>query len=422
MSTPARLSLLDEFPLRYDALVRFLRHRTGSGDEAREIAHETWLRLAERPDDDISQVEDTRAYLYTAAAHIVLDRQRRAQWLSAHSRDSAATGGGASQAPDVADGLMYRQAVVAVDAALNALPERTREAFLACRIQGEHQGVVAERLGVSLNTVERDLIAASDRIEAALYHWRGEPRPQARAKGRRKSLAALLALSGFGVTGALGWHLWREHAQHWQGNYAAARGRSLAQPLPDGSVVTLDAQSRIAFTYDAHRRSARLIEGAAFFAVQHDAARPFVVQAREVTVTVLGTRFGVEIEPSGAVLVQVESGRVRVERGNTLLVDALGADEGLRIPASGVHHNVPGNTAPWRHGRLHFDATPLGEAAERLARYARFDLRTDARAAQLRISGTVEITQASDWLQALPAVLPVHVLRENDGGVLLAAR
>lgn len=422
MSTPARLSLLDEFPLRYDALVRFLRHRTGNSDDAREIAHETWLRLAEQPDAHGKPIEDARAYLSTAAAHIVLDRQRRAQWLSAHAHDSAVTGALATHAPDVADGLMYRQAVAAVDAALNAMPERVRHVFVACRLQGEPQGAVAERLGVSLNTVERDLIAANDRVEAALHHWRGEPRPAVPAKGRRKSLAMLLAFSGFGVTGAVGWRLWREQAQRWQGSFASARGRSLAQALPDGSVLTLDAQSRVALSFDAQRRSAHLLEGAAFFAVQHDAARPFVVQARDVTVTVLGTRFGVEIEPSGAVLVQVESGRVRVERSGAPLADALGADEGLRIIPSGTPQTVSGHTATWRHGSLHFDATPLGEAAERLSRYARFDLRTDARAAQLRISGTVDVAQAADWLQALPAALPVRVVRESDGSVLLVAR
>ncbi len=426
MRTPAHLSLLDEFPLRYDALVRFLRHRTRNGDDAREIAHETWLRLAEQRGAAGVHVEDAvndaRAYLCTAAAHIGLDRQRRAQWLHGHALENAATGAAASHAPDVADGLMYRQALAAVEAALAALPARTREAFLAHRVQGESQGAIAARLGVSLGAIERDLAAAGDRIEAALHHWRGDPRPQARAKGRRKSLASLLALGGFGVAGAFGWRLWHDQALRWDGSYAAARGRGLVQPLPDGSSLTLDAQSRIAFAYDARRRGARLLEGAAFFAVQHDAQRPFVVQALDVTVTVLGTRFGVEIEPGGAVLVQVESGRVRVERGGATLAGGLGAGEGLRVTPGGTPEAVPGTAAPWRHGRLHFDAVPLGEATARLARYARFDLRTDARAARLRISGTVEIAEAADWLQALPSVLPVRVVRESGGGMLLAVR
>ncbi len=420
MSTPARLSLLDEFPLRYDALVRFLRRRTGSGDEAREIAHDTWLRLAEQPGPAGAHVEDARAYLCTAAAHIGLDRQRRAQWLQGHARESAATGATASHAPDVADGLMYRQALATVEAALAALPARAREAFLAHRVHGESQGVIAARLGVSLNTIERDLMAAGDRIESALRRWRGDARPEARTRGRRKSLASLLALAGVGVSGTLGWHLWREHALRWQAAYATQRGRSLERPLPDGSALTLDAQSRIELAYDARRRGARLLEGAAFFAVRHDAARPFVVQARDVTVTVLGTRFGVEIEPGGAVLVQVESGRVRVERGGA--AQEIGAGEGLRIAPGEAPRATTGPAAPWRHGRLHFDAVPLDEATARLARYARFGLRTDARAARLRISGTVEIAHAADWLQALPGVLPVRVVREGDGGMLVAGR
>ncbi len=422
MSTPARLSLLDEFPLRYDALVRFLRRRMGNGDDAREIAHETWLRLAEQHDTPGVYVEDARAYLCTAAAHIGLDRQRRTQWLQSHTLESAVTGATASHTPDVADGLMYRQALAAVEAALAALPARMREAFLAHRVQGESQSAIAERLGVSLNAVERDLTAAGDRIEAALRHWRGDPRSQqTRAKGRRKSLASLLALGGFGVTGTFGWRLWHEQALRWSGNYAAAHGRTLTQPLPDGSSLALDAQSRIAFDYGARHRGARLLEGAAFFTVQHDAQRPFVVQALDVVVTVLGTRFGVEIEPGGAVLVQVESGRVRVERAGATLAEGLGAGEGLRATPGNPPEAVSGIAAPWRHGRLHFNAVPLGEATARLARYARFNLRTDARAARLRISGTVEIAGAADWLQALPSALPVRVVREN-GGMLLVGR
>lgn len=432
MRSPDSSLLLDEFPHRYEAVVRYLRRRLGSADEAREVAHETWLRLAERacaggaaaPGAEAGPpfVGDARAYLYTVAANLGLDRQRRAQWMQVHLGQRVATQADAAESPDVAEGLMYRQALAAVARALAAMPLRMREVFAAHRIHGEAQADIAGRLGVSLNTVERDLLAAADRMEAALRHWRGERTPGVRSKGRRGSLAALLGLAGVGVLGTLGWRQWRAEALRWQARLAVPRGRSLQQTLADGSQLTLDALSRIELTFDAQQRRARLLEGAAFFAVTADAERPFVVQAGEVTVTVLGTRFGVELEPGGGVLVQVESGRVQVARDGRVLAEALQAGEGLRVAAGGSARPVSAPVAPWREGRLHFDAVPLAEATERLARYAPFGLRTDVRAARLRVSGTVEIAQAADWLQALPAVLPVRVLREADGGVLLAVR
>ncbi|MFT4193208.1 sigma-70 family RNA polymerase sigma factor [Ottowia sp.] len=424
--------LLHEFPLHYDAVVGFLRRRTGSADEAREVAHDTWVRLAEAPADPVAEparIEDPHRYYCTVAANLQLDRQRRAQWLHQHLAQGLAVQAGATHAPDVADGLMYRQAVAALDAALAALPARARQVFEAHRFHGEPQAAIATRLGVALNTVERDLAAAHDHIAAALRRWRGEKAARGGGagspRGRRKSLASLLGLGAVGVLGAGGvWRYWRQQAQQWQAAYATPHGRRLApQPLPDGSTLALDAQSRAEAVFDAHRRAVRLLQGAAFFAVASEPARPFVVEAGAVTVSVLGTRFGVELEPSGAVLVQVESGRVRVQRGDQLLADGLAAGQGLRVPVGeGAASPAHGPAAPWREGRLHFDTTPLGDALQRLARYSSLALRADAGAAPLRVSGTVEIAHAHDWLQALPTALPVRVRRQPDGGVLVARR
>ena len=105
------------------------------------------------------------------------------------------------------------------------------------------------------------------------------------------------------------------------------------------------------------------------------------------------------------------------------LLGLVGAGQGLAVPpGNGPARAAHGPAAPWREGRLHFDATPLADALQRLSRYTRQDLRTDTRAAPLRVSGTVEIAQAQDWRQALPAALPVRLVPQPDGGVLLAGR
>lgn len=428
MSAP---QLLHEFPRHYEAVVRYLRRRLGCAEWAREVAHETWVHLSERQSGhtqaEASPVGDALSYFCTVAANLHLDQHRRAQWLRGYLAQDADTGAGATHMPDVADGLMYRQALAALDTALAALPPRQRAVFEAHRIHGERQADIAARLGVSLGTVERDLGVAGDRAEAALRRWRGEASPRGAAKGRRKSLASLLGLGAVGLLGVggawQGWRYWQEQALQWQAAFATPRGQRMDPLLPDGSTLALDADSRAEAAFDARRRTVRLLRGAAFFAVCTEAERPFVVEAGGVTVTVLGTRFGVELDPAGGVLVQVQAGRVRVERGGQVLAHALTAGQGLAVPpGTSPARSVDGPAAPWREGRLHFDATPLADAVQRLSRYSRMDLRTDARAAFLRVSGTVEIAQAHDWLQALPAALPVRLVRQPDGSVLLAGR
>ncbi|WP_406624390.1 sigma-70 family RNA polymerase sigma factor [Acidovorax sp. SDU_ACID1] len=329
MSAP---HLLHEFPLHYESLVRFLRRRLGCDEQAREVAHDTWMRLAERPAAGAEPIGDARSYFCTVAANLHLDQHRRTQWLQSHLAQTADTGAGATHAPDVADGVMYRQALAALDAALAALPARARAVFEAHRIHGECQAGIAARLGVSLGTVERDLAVAGDRVEAALHRWRGDKALPTSAKGRRKSLASLLGLGAVGVLGWQGWRHWQAQALQWQAAFATPRGQRLNRALPDGSLLALDADSRAEVAFDARRRAVRLLQGAAFFEVCAEAARPFVVDAGGVTVTVLGTRFGVELDPAGGVLVQVESGRVRVERGGQVLAAALTAGQGLAVP------------------------------------------------------------------------------------------
>ena len=80
MSAP---HLLHEFPLHYESLVRFLRRRLGCDEQAREVAHDTWMRLAERPAAGAEPIGDARSYFCTVAANLHLDQHRRTQCCKA---------------------------------------------------------------------------------------------------------------------------------------------------------------------------------------------------------------------------------------------------------------------------------------------------------------------------------------------------
>jgi RNA polymerase sigma factor (sigma-70 family) len=374
-------ALLSGFDRAYADLVRAATRSTGSREEAGDLVHDTWLRLAEHahsapaepageaaPAATAQVPRDTTAYLAVMAQHMALDAQRRRQRHARYLGEAAVHEQLApSHTPDVADSVMYRQALAVLEAAVHSLPERCRTAFIAHRVQGERQPEIAERLGVSLNTVERDLIQANACIEDALHRWRGT-RPgsaaesPARRAGRRRSLAALLGVAGFGLGGSLGWQQWRHYRDthvQWQAGWASARGQQVRHGLPDGSSLLLDALSSAQVQYFATRRAVQLTQGAAFFEVERDAERPFTVQAGGVRVTVLGTRFGVELGAGATgqerVTVQVESGRVRVESdadGGRFY--ELSAGQGLRLEG-GVATQTrgeAGQAASWRHGEL----------------------------------------------------------------------
>lgn len=169
-----------------------------------------------------------------------------------------------------------------------------------------------------------------------------------------------------------------------------------------------------------------------------DESRPFEVQAAGLRITVLGTRFGVEITPMGRgpdrVSVQVESGRVRVEpmaegdaaaqaRGDGF-VQTLEAGQVLQWAAGDRSPELSPleSAASWRHGELVFTHSSLGQAIERLSRYASFAIVATPEAARLPLSGRVRIGEAQAWLQALPRALPVQVQQQSDGSLLLSRR
>lgn len=435
-------ALLSGFERAYADLVRAATRSTGSREEAGDLVHDTWLRLAEHARSAPAEAadlagaanpaqmpRDAAAYLAVMAQHMALDAHRRRQRHARYLGEAAVHEQLApSHAPDVADSVMYRQALAVLESALHSLPERCRAAFIAHRVQGERQPEIAERLGVSLNTVERDLIQASACIEDALHRWRGT-RPGsavARHAGRRRSLAALLGVAGFG----LGWQQWRHYRDthvQWQAGWSSLRGQQVRHGLPDGSSLLLDALSSAQVEYFATRRVVQLTQGAAFFEVERDEDRPFTVQAGGVRVTVLGTRFGVELATGAQgqerVTVQVESGRVRVQSdadGGRFY--ELSAGQGLRMEGT-VATQTRGDAeqaASWRHGELVFADATLGEALARLSRYAPFDLQATPEAARLPLSGRVRIAKAHAWVRALPHALPVQVRRQADGGLLVA--
>ncbi len=418
-------TLASDFESSYPDLVRYLAHHVGDGDLARDLVHDTWLRLTEAgAKASASQPVNARAYHFGATRHAAIDHVRRARHRSELLADVALCP--SLHAPDVAEQVGHRQALCAVIRALQALPERTRDAFLSHRLEGEGQDELALRHGVTRSTIERDIRRAQDQVEDAMGRWHGGQAPQGRK--RRGALGALLGMGGIALLAPLTWRLWQSTVPQWQQAFTTPKRRMKRYTLPDGSALTLDADSAIEAAYFGDHRELSMLRGAAFFEVAHDAARPFSVHAGPARVTVIGTRF--ELALSGDVAkpqmhVAVEQGRVRVQprQGEPFV---LGAGESVQVGAEGdaVHEasHAAQPVAPWRTGWLSFSRVPLADVVQRLARYRTRPLQVAPQIAQLPVSGEVRIALADEWLQLLPRMLPVQLQMGPDGSLALLPR
>ncbi|QGZ93528.1 FecR family protein [Terricaulis silvestris] len=202
--------------------------------------------------------------------------------------------------------------------------------------------------------------------------------------------------------------------------------------LPDGSIVTLgaDTQMELAFT-DAERR-VRLSDGEAFFRVAHNAERPFFVETEDAVVRVVGTEFEVKSNPD-RVRVTVAQGIVEVSepgRITTLLSGArtyrLIAGQVVSVSRAVAQEIVlPAPTtqpAAWREGFLVYQDASLAEVIADANRYSRTPITiADPELSRLRITASYPTEQINQMLSSLEATMPLHVERSDDGQTRLVA-
>jgi transmembrane sensor len=198
-------------------------------------------------------------------------------------------------------------------------------------------------------------------------------------------------------------------------DYRTGIGETREVVLKDGSRIHLDARSAVALDYGPARRTVRLIAGQAFFDVAPVPARPFVVPAEGLTVTVTATGFAVGSGGAdtsvavqlGSVEVAMErpgGGIVRLAPGHRLtLAHATGTVTRSRVP--------PADVAAWREGRLVVDGMPLAELAARLGRYHRGVIWVRSEGlAERRITGVFNLTDPVAALRAAAATQGAEVM------------
>ncbi|WP_343666212.1 sigma-70 family RNA polymerase sigma factor [Paraburkholderia tropica] len=152
LTNPARERFLsDEFRRSYGWLTGFMHRLVGSSSDAEDLAASAFTELAAHP--DVSAIRQPRALLTTIARRLTFEHWRRRDIERAYLARLALAPEPVAPAPEVA--LEAVQEILLIDAALQQLSARAREAFILSQFEDMKYADIAVRLGVSVSMVRK---------------------------------------------------------------------------------------------------------------------------------------------------------------------------------------------------------------------------------------------------------------------------
>ncbi|MAM11800.1 MAG: anti-sigma factor [Rhizobiaceae bacterium] len=297
--------------------------------------------------------------------------------------------------------------------------------------------------------------AAYDRVEAALLRLDPAGRQlrshemtgrTGRSNQRLWKLAIAASVIGLLVIGVLGFK--KEVGQpQGQREVAVGGGRLQDEPLvlstnrgevrkvtlTDGSVVTLDSDSRLLVWIRSDRRDLELDHGRVHFEVAHDRSRPFTVMADGGSTTALGTVFDVERRAQCKVNIVLFEGKVAVtppcqrqrvdgpvvkrylEPGERLRYSPPAAQETPAVPEP-----APANEGQWVNGVKSYNDETVGSILAEVNLYSQVQLVADTpEIANMRVSADLHIRNPQNVAKHLARSLGLTVeFRSNDTIIL----
>ena len=204
--------------------------------------------------------------------------------------------------------------------------------------------------------------------------------------------------------------------------YETPRGATRVVPLADGSTITLNGGSRVEVALGRLERRVVMADAEAAFSVARDPDRPFIVEAGERQVRVVGTEFNVRRH--GADLA------VTVRRG-VVQVGPLGGEPQARLTAGDQFVHASGRSVvrkvaaeeafAWQGGRIVARDQRLEDVVADLNRQLPSPVRVEGAARDLRFTGVIVVDDETSVIRRLEAFLPVKATRA-DGQITLSSR
>jgi ferric-dicitrate binding protein FerR (iron transport regulator) len=203
------------------------------------------------------------------------------------------------------------------------------------------------------------------------------------------------------------------------------RGKRLTVDLRDGTIIYLNAESRIRYKENLASESIRevFLEGEAFFEVAKDSLRPFIVHTGNIKTVVLGTSFNVNAyKPKEEISVAVVTGKVQVSTQNK-------KDRAVQLKPeeqatwSRQHATIrkeksdSNRVAAWKEGTLNFKNEDFSDIVETLERWYGVEIEVKNMNIEKGFSGSYKAQPLETVLEGMSFVLKFDY--ENKNGKVI---
>jgi len=188
-----------------------------------------------------------------------------------------------------------------------------------------------------------------------------------------------------------------------------ARGNQYQLVLPDGSKVFLNSASSLHFpsSFTGSVREVELTSGEAYFDIAKNAAMPFHVKTREMTVEVSGTHFNVNAySDEGPVATTLVEGKVSVNLGARSVSikpgqQAVFSNNNFLITQPDINKVIA-----WRTGFFDFDNMEISAIMRQISRWYDVDVVYEGKITTEKFGGRIS--------RLLPLSKVLKLLEEND--------
>ena len=195
------------------------------------------------------------------------------------------------------------------------------------------------------------------------------------------------------------------------------RGEKTKLLLPDGSLVWINSESILSYpnNYMEGNREVRL-KGEAYFEVENQQDKPFIVKTTDYNICVLGTKFNVMAYPDfNRTSTWLIEGMVEIQRGKQAIPMGTGQNLEFSDNQFTIKNENALQSACWKDNIFDFDQINFKELIIRLERWYDIDIEVKGQNLDNIVYSGVFKNEETIWqvLNSLRLMLPIQYKREG---------
>jgi ferric-dicitrate binding protein FerR (iron transport regulator) len=201
----------------------------------------------------------------------------------------------------------------------------------------------------------------------------------------------------------------------------ANKGEKASLTLTEGTIVAINSDSKITYPNDYNRKERFLtLKGEAYFDVQYNPEKPFVVECEDIKIKVLGTSFGIKAyENENQISIVLNTGKIQLTTPKEMI--EMAPDDRIvynKTTQTAIREKVDANDyTGWRQNRLRFENESLEIIVKTISRMHNIDIVFEnPHLMNMRFTGTIDNTNIKSVLDAI--ILTSSINYRFDNGII----